>query len=259
MSKPTRDSVPWTDVVEAARMVGVETLPENLTEACNLFADEVDKIAAATPAGEEPDLDPLVVDVFNNVIIFKVPVTGHPSEPAAPAEASTPVSGDVTTGVVAEPIPESPKKKKTKAEKAAEKKAAKEVAKAEKAAAKEAAKAEKKAAKAAAKAEKKAATPGAREKDTGIAAVLRQGILNGEPEGVVIQKAFEAYKGRGIPAGKDEAWALARSKRTYHHVYAILEKQGRVEPKPAKVKEPKVATTSGDETAPGPAAAESSE
>ena len=219
MSEATRSSVPWTDVVEAAKMVGIDPLSADipLAEAVNQFGDAVDKIANETPQGQEPELDPLVVDVYNNAIIFKVPVTGHPNEPA---EAPAPEAG--TESVVEAPLAEPGTKGTKKAEKAAEK-AAKKAEKEKKKKEKEAEKAAKKA---------KSSEPGAREKETGYAAVLRAGILAKEPEGIVIQKAFEAYKEKGFPEGKDEKWALARAKRTYHHVYKQLVDQGRVEPKP---------------------------
>jgi hypothetical protein len=234
MSKPTRDSVPWVDVVEAGKKVGIELEEMSLDEAKVLFTDTVE----ATPPEKENDLDPLVVDVFNNMVIFKVPVTGHPDAgdgvlevgAAAPPEESAVPTGE---GVVEAPLPETTKGKNA-AEKAAAK-AAKEKEKADKKAAKEAEKAAKKAA----KAEKKESKKGTREKSEGYAAVIRSGILAGDPEGVVIQRAFEAYKAKGIPADKDEAWALARAKRTYHYMRAELAKQGRVEPKPKPVKESK--------------------
>jgi hypothetical protein len=224
MSKPTREFVPWADVVEAAKMVGIEALPTDIAkaEALEMFGTAVDNIANATPEGQEPDLDPMVIDVFNNAIIFKVPVTGHPSEPE---EAPAPAAGGEE--VVETPV-EEPGKKTKKVEKEAEK--------ARKKAEKEAAKKKKAEEKAKKKAE--STKPGAREKDSGYAAVLRAGILAKDPEGVVIQKCFEEYK-KNIPEGKDEKWALARAKRTYHHVYAILVKQGRIEPKPKPEPKPK--------------------
>jgi len=225
MSEPTRKSVPWTDLVEAAKMVGIEELPTDVpkSQAIEMFGTAVDEIANKTPEGQEPDLDPLVIDVFNNTVIFKVPVTGHPSEPdEAPA-------AEAAEGVVEAPVAEPG----SKAAKKADKEAAKKAKAAEKAAAKKKKEDEK------AKKKAEASEPGAREKDTGYAAVLRAGILAKEPEGIVIQKAFEEYKKKGFPEGKDEKWALARAKRTYHHVYAILVSQGRIEPKPKKEPEPK--------------------
>lgn len=242
MSKPTNESVPWLDLAAAAKIMGIDPLPADvpLAEACEMFANAVE----AVPPDQESAIDPMVVVIYNDVIIFKVPVTGHAESPAVeapvgPAVQESSVSASAE-GVVEAPLPESTKGKKT----AGEKEAAKAAKAKEKLEAKEkvaTAKAEAKAKKAEEKKTKKKEEggTGSREKSEGFAAVLRTGILAEEPEGIVIQRAYEAYKAKGIPADKDDKWALARAKRTYHYIYAELVKQGRMAAKPKPVKEPK--------------------
>lgn len=243
MSKPTNESVPWLDLVAAAKIMGIDPLPADvpLAEACEMFANAVE----AVPPDQESAIDPMVVVIYNDVIIFKVPVTGHAESPAVeapkgPAVQESSVSAEGGEGAVETPLPETTKGKKT----AGEKEAAKAVKAKEKLEAKEKKAAEKAAEKAKKVEEKKskkkeAGEPGSREKGEGFAAVLRVGILAEEPEGIVIQRAYEAYKAKGIPADKDDKWALARAKRTYHYIYAELVKQGRMVAKPKPVKEPK--------------------
>jgi len=257
MSKPTKEYVPWLDLVAAAKIMGIDPLLADipLAEACEMFANAVE----AVPPEQETGIDPMVVVIYNDVIIFKVPVTGHAESPAvetttAPVVEESAVSAEGGEAVET-PLPEETKGKKT----AASKEAAKAAKAGEKAEAKKKAAADKAAAKAL-KAEKKKKEPGeigAKEKTEGFAAVLRSGILGKEPEGIVIQRAYDAYKAKGIPADKDDKWALARAKRTYHYVYAILASQGRVEAKPKPEPKPKKekaeAAPTTDPTSPEPA------
>jgi len=207
------NAVTWADVLEAAKMMGMEPFSEDLPleEALESFLRKVEE----TPKEEEGELDPLVVRIYMLLTQDNLPVTGHPSQSMRETSAALEAQGG-TSPPDELPVPagkEPPAKEKVTEKKKKPPKEKKEKPPKEK---KEKVPKEKK------------------EKVPGFRGTVRNLLLAGDPEGVIIQKIAAIY----VEKGKTQEYGIARGKKIFYDIHKELVNAGKIAAKPKKAPEP---------------------
>lgn len=108
------ESVQWQDFLESAKMLGLEYDGGDVEAFKEAFFNKVEEAAVASPNPEEPDLDPMVINVFNLLGNENKPLVGVPREETPETEAEAEAEAEKETSETEE-VPKDEKGKKKKA------------------------------------------------------------------------------------------------------------------------------------------------